>query len=62
MAVEGLQSHAKPLLSSSFFIFLHLFCQGAAGNYITAVVARDRLGAISAVYTPGPVVEASAGL
>ena len=63
MAVEGLQSHCKAFLCFlDLSSFVHLFCQGAAGNYITAVVARDRLGAISAVYTPGPVIEASAGL
>ncbi|CAK9051044.1 unnamed protein product [Durusdinium trenchii] len=35
--------------------------QIAAGSYVMAVVARDRLGAVSAAYAPGPLVELPAG-
>lgn len=31
--------------------------KAAAGSYATAVVARDRLGAVSASYAPGPLIE-----
>lgn len=35
--------------------------QMALGSYVMAVVARDRLGAISAAFTPGPLVESPPG-
>ncbi|CAJ1396666.1 unnamed protein product, partial [Effrenium voratum] len=35
--------------------------QVAAGEYIMAVVARDKLGAISAAFAPGPLVQAPPG-